>query len=408
MIMKQANVCSESRALRVSVSFIKYAAALAALLLVVSSPARGQDRTFTYFDFSLAGYDGYAQINVNGSSGSFVYTASGDSYDPSLGDLDNPSQIDLGIGLDTVSSITFGLGFNNLTGSVPVGVDTTLTGLDGPLYIHWVMADTHAETGGYSASGVILRSATDTDWHDNYFMNPENPYDYIGLIHNHGLDYVAARLSLISHDSLYPSTDTMAVLYGDSAFGYFSGGLDTDDSLSSHLHIMRAALTHEDSLLDAPYPWSDDAQSDISAILNIASSELTPDDAIDSVLSIESAVLSPISGLSGKDQEVVLRIAVCARYSIAYWSSVDTSMWPDKADHVPHRAVVYYSSNQKKRSSDTPQWTWSGYFGVDAIAAVTTAGMTWPVGTVFPPAWGAIVAIAFLGGSAGYSWASGR
>ena len=135
-----------------------------------------------------------------------------------------------------------------------------------------------------------------TDWHNSGFANSNNPYDYLGLRHNNGLSYIAARLNTISPDTLYPTTDTLSVLFMDSVNGYYAGAGATDDSLVSHLHEMREGLTHQDSILGSPRPWGTLANNEINALLNIGAWGLPADSTIDSILSIESFASTSLTG----------------------------------------------------------------------------------------------------------------
>jgi hypothetical protein len=239
-----------------------------------------------------------------------------------------------------------------------------------------------------------------TDWHNSGFANSSNPYDYIGALHNQGLNYIAKRLVSISPDSLYPSTDTLSVLFMDSVFGYYPGGIAIDDSLVSHLHSMRSGLTHQDSILGAPRPWGTLANNEVNLMLNLGASGLSATNTIDSIRSIENFALT---SLTGKDQGVVFAIAAIARYSVAYWSEVDTTSWPNFAAHHHNFRAIVYSMGHVKGVS--PLWSWAGFGGSDGAGAITTAALTWPAGA-FPPGWAAGIAIGGLGASALYTLGS--
>jgi hypothetical protein len=237
-----------------------------------------------------------------------------------------------------------------------------------------------------------------SDWHKPGFANPNNPYDYLGLRHNNGLSYIAARLSTISPDTLYPTTDTLSVLFMDSVNGYCAGAGATDDSLVSHLHEMREGLTHQDSILGSPRPWGTLANNEINALLNIGDWGLSADSTIDSILSIENFAFT---SLTGNDQGAVFAIASIARYSIAYWSGVDTTLWPDFAAHHHNSRAIVYSIH--KANGAVPLWSWAGFGGTDGIAAGVAACATWEVGVGVTPVWAGGVALWGLGASACYT-----
>ena len=192
-------------------------------------------------------------------------------------------------------------------------------------------------------------------WRDPGFANPANPFDSIGFQHNQGLEYAYSHLTNLigvgESDPLNPNSDTVAIHYCDSIYGYPA------DSLSAHLHYFRFVMSHVDSFFSVcPF------DSLTVSYLNQIDSTLVNNDSLNSqitnIVNIEN--LAQVN-LTGYEQEVVLIAGAISRYSDAYWRSSDSTKWIRPTIPGGPRPVVYYSA-APKRNNMRPLWgMWGGF-----------------------------------------------
>ncbi len=198
---------------------------------------------------------------------------------------------------------------------------------------------------------------SENNWKKPAFVNTNNPYDYLGAIHNEGLEYINNRMGMnIYIDTLYPNSDTLAIHFVDSVLGYSLH----PDTLAKHLKLCRFAVTRRDSILNNA-PFSSLAQSymdQMAVILGATTpgSLLSLEDQISGLIALEDSV---VANLSGPEEQVLLIGAAIGRYSVAYWRSDDSLTWPAFEYH--QRAIVY--SPMTKLNSSRPQYVnpWSTY-----------------------------------------------
>ncbi len=159
---------------------------------------------------------------------------------------------------------------------------------------------------------------TNIDWQNHStFANSNNPFDSVGWYHNDCLHSVATQSSWTS--------DTNQIL--NAVERYVWGASEVPDSITRHKEFLKWSAQHVDSLFALLYKNPTLQGYFDKADAFILNSLLSADQRIDSLRALEDQIVAS-NALASNQKGWILGYSAVARYSTAYWSGADTSLWP--------------------------------------------------------------------------------
>lgn len=184
---------------------------------------------------------------------------------------------------------------------------------------------------GYHNDSITVACVVNQTQNITVIINPNNPDDYVGSLHNSGCNYILPKISfnsptvysdILYQDKVYvnskgyDSTDVSKAYFGGVQAGYL---FNPDSTYTNNSGLLIAKLSNDGKIGSTAENYFNSIINDMDIIIgnNLPSSSVYNSFA-NTIINLENQINSDYT-LSNNERTVLLSACSVARYSAAYW-----------------------------------------------------------------------------------------